>query len=117
MGAHPLDYARISPPNSFIHVDWFANPRELAEYLLAIDKDNARYNTFHMWRNSWKPLWPNFHCLLCFVVQFIKIEGIHTHIPNIERWLRNYDLFEETPDLCIGNNSWVFPLSKNFLPD
>ena len=46
MGARPGDYQAVSPHNSFIHVDQFTGPRELAEYLLELDKDNEKYNHY-----------------------------------------------------------------------
>ena len=44
MGARLEDYAQVSPHKSFLHVDQFAGPRELAEYLLELD-DEA-YNQY-----------------------------------------------------------------------
>ena len=46
MGARPEDYARAAPYKSYIHVDQFSGPRELAEYLLELDKDDQKYNQF-----------------------------------------------------------------------
>ena len=46
MGARPGDYEAVAPHNSFIHVDQFTGPRELAEYLLELDKDDEKYNQY-----------------------------------------------------------------------
>ena len=52
MGAHPQDYARIAPSNSFIHVDWFSSPAHLAQFLLSVNASSSRYNWFHRWRDD-----------------------------------------------------------------
>ena len=46
MGARPEDYERVAPYNSFIHVEQFKGPKELAEYLLELDKDDNEYNQY-----------------------------------------------------------------------
>ena len=37
MGASMEEYAAIAPPNSFLHVDQFGSPADLAEYLKVLD--------------------------------------------------------------------------------
>ena len=46
MGAHPSDYRRDAPEKSFIHVDDFDSPRELAEYLHLLDQNDDLYNEY-----------------------------------------------------------------------
>ena len=46
MGARPGDYARAAPHHSYIHVDQFRGPRELAEYLLLLDREEEEYNKY-----------------------------------------------------------------------
>ena len=46
MGARLEEYTQVSPYKSFLHVDQFAGPRELAEYLLELDKDDQAYNQY-----------------------------------------------------------------------
>ena len=46
MGARPQEYEKVAPYNSFIHVDQFKGPKELAEYLLELDKDDKKYNQY-----------------------------------------------------------------------
>ena len=46
MGARPEDYANVAPHNSYIHVDQFEGPRELAEYLYELDSDDVKYNQY-----------------------------------------------------------------------
>jgi Glycosyltransferase family 10 (fucosyltransferase) C-term len=46
MGARLEDYERAAPYKSFIHVDQFAGPQQLAEYLHILDKDDTKYNEY-----------------------------------------------------------------------
>ena len=50
MGAHPDDYKRVAPPNSFIHVDHFKSVSELAQYLHRLDRDDRLYNGYFAWK-------------------------------------------------------------------
>ena len=46
MGARIQDYQAVAPHHSFIHVDQFSEPRDLAEYLLELDRDDEKYNQY-----------------------------------------------------------------------
>ena len=46
MGASEEEYRRVAPHNSFIHVNQFPGPRELAEYLHTLDRDDDKYNQY-----------------------------------------------------------------------
>lgn len=50
MGARPEDYARSAPQHSYIHVDDFDSPKDLADYLHALDKDDKLYNEYFNWK-------------------------------------------------------------------
>jgi len=50
MGARPGDYARSAPHHSFIHVDDFESPKELANYLHKLDQDDNLYNEYFRWK-------------------------------------------------------------------
>ena len=142
MGAHPADYARIAPPNSFIHVDWFQGPRELAEFLHLLDSNDTLYNRFFEWRDSYEMINTQFYCRLCFLANFLKHEGaarpenwknLHEgySISNLlgrdnnsdsnryiyldaRRWWQNFEeRFEEPESLCIGKNHWLPPIPWN----
>ena len=116
MGAHPLDYARIFPPDSFIHVDWFPSAKALALYLQAVAADDLRYNKYFAWRDRWKLTGNGLLCPLCFFAHWMRLEGIHTHYENIEKWWRNYNRPNETENICIGKGRWTPPVHQSFLP-
>ncbi|XP_072016649.1 4-galactosyl-N-acetylglucosaminide 3-alpha-L-fucosyltransferase FUT6-like [Amphiura filiformis] len=67
-GGRKAAYKKLAPPNSFIHVGDFATAEELAQYLLALDRDDQKYNEFFQWRlkghvqTNYPPLNPDVFC-------------------------------------------------------
>ena len=61
MGASPEEYTRLAPHHSFLHVDQFKGPRELAEYLLELDGDDEKYNEYFQVQNKWEELFLIFY--------------------------------------------------------
>ncbi|XP_072167728.1 uncharacterized protein [Diadema setosum] len=51
-GGRKEAYERVAPPKSFIHVADFSSPKELAEYLIMLDKDNTLYEEYFAWRRE-----------------------------------------------------------------
>ena len=49
MGASINNYERIAPKGSFIHVDSFRNPKELADYLKMLNAHDDLYNKYYEW--------------------------------------------------------------------
>ncbi len=54
--------------HSFIHAADFSGPKELAEYLLALNEDEKAYSAYHDWRR--RPLRPQYR-------RFIEIQRVH----------------------------------------
>eukprot|EP00058_Branchiostoma_floridae_P015848 XP_002601336.1 hypothetical protein BRAFLDRAFT_82754 [Branchiostoma floridae] len=52
LGANRSDYERLAPPHSFIHVDDFTSPKELANYLKMLDQDKDKYNAYFKWKTT-----------------------------------------------------------------
>ena len=50
MGARPEDYEKSAPYKSYIHVDDFDTPKELADYLRELDQDDEKYNEYFKWK-------------------------------------------------------------------
>ncbi|KAK4475153.1 hypothetical protein MN116_002237 [Schistosoma mekongi] len=88
MGASIEEYERIAPPYSFIHVDQFKSPYELAQYLNYLDKNDTAYNEYFAWHGHgdvyvWKSRPQCDFCLLAHSLQYIK----PTWYTNYESWL------------------------------
>lgn len=56
-------YERVAPPNSFIHISDFSSIKDLAEYLLLLDKNDEMYNSYFKWRleGTVEKVYPNLH--------------------------------------------------------
>ncbi|CAG2103856.1 unnamed protein product [Medioppia subpectinata] len=65
MGAHPDDYRRSSPPNSYIHVDNFESPKALANYLHILSANPQLYNKYFEWKSSGEFINTYFWCRVC----------------------------------------------------
>ncbi|CAI9542693.1 unnamed protein product [Staurois parvus] len=73
LGTSRENYERFVPGDSFIHVDDFPSPKELAEYLLELDKDDVKYQKYFNWRSRYyvKALsgWSYQYCKACAVIK------------------------------------------------
>ena len=96
MGARPDDYATALPPHSFIHVDDFRSPRELADYLLELDADDARYNEYFRWKSDWVLAGHSYWCRLCGLLH-VASERQYVH------WYTDYSLYWDGKDNSVCN--------------
>ena len=46
------DYAKLAPPDSFIHVDDFNTTSDLAKYVNYLNTNPLEYNKYHAWRRK-----------------------------------------------------------------
>jgi Glycosyltransferase family 10 (fucosyltransferase). len=95
MGARPEDYARTAPYRSYIHVDEFESPEELAAYLHRLDMDDDLYNSYFRWKGTGEFVNTYFFCRLCAM--------LHDDFPiksyrDVNDWWRG-------PGICTGG-SW-----------
>jgi len=71
MGALENDYERIAPKNSYIHVNQYKTPEDLAKYLNYLINNPKEYLIYHQWREhtgidvSSPRRWMNLLCPLC----------------------------------------------------
>ena len=79
------DYTQYAPPHSYINVADFASPKQLADYLKLLDKNDALYLKYFEWRQKYKVVrspkkgW----CDLC--------AKLHREEPNSPDWaVKNY---------------------------
>jgi len=47
------DYSRIAPPHSYIDARQFEDPKQLADYLLLLDKNDFLYNEYFAWKEKY----------------------------------------------------------------
>lgn len=98
MGAHPDDYKRSAPPNSFIHVEDFESPKDLAQYLKKIDKNDDMYNHFFKWKGTGDFIDTKFWCRLCAMLNDLNKPNLV--VRDVGAWWRN-------TEVCIrGDQRW-----------
>ncbi|CAH2325305.1 galactoside 3(4)-L-fucosyltransferase-like [Pelobates cultripes] len=54
LGPPRKNYERFAPPESFIHVDDFNTTKELASYILDLDKDDKKYQQYFAWKSKYE---------------------------------------------------------------
>ncbi|CAI6360416.1 unnamed protein product [Macrosiphum euphorbiae] len=87
MGPKRSDYELMAPNYSFIHVDDFGSPKELAEYLHLLDKDHQLYNEYFRWKGSGTVTRDTrFYCRLCAMLHDTK--RAPRHYEDINKWWR-----------------------------
>jgi glycoprotein 3-alpha-L-fucosyltransferase len=94
MGAPPEDYERSAPLKSFIHVDEFATPEDLAAYLHKLDKDDKLYNEYFQWKGTGELIKTNFLCRLCAMLH--DPEMPHKNYDDVAKWWRGSDTCVDT---------------------
>ncbi|XP_065296346.1 glycoprotein 3-alpha-L-fucosyltransferase A-like [Dermacentor albipictus] len=65
MGASREDYLAAAPYHSYIHVDDFGSPKELAEYLQLLSRNRTLYNQYFEWKGTGEFVNTYFWCRLC----------------------------------------------------
>ncbi|XP_060517098.1 glycoprotein 3-alpha-L-fucosyltransferase A-like isoform X2 [Cylas formicarius] len=90
MGARPEDYQKSAPEGSYIHVDEFSSPEELAAYLHRLDNDNALYNSYFKWKGTGELINTHFWCRLCAMM----------HTPQLPRHYEDVNDWWRGPGIC-----------------
>ncbi|KAM4019937.1 3-galactosyl-N-acetylglucosaminide 4-alpha-L-fucosyltransferase FUT3-like isoform 1-T3 [Anomaloglossus baeobatrachus] len=87
LGTSRKNYERFVPGDAFIHVDDFASPKELASYLLELDKDDEKFRKYFNWRYEYHVLGgkgPSYaYCRIC---EIIRENPVYQVIHSIEKW-------------------------------
>ncbi len=97
MGAHPEEYRKVAPLNSYIHVDDFESPKELAAFLHMLSKNDHLYNNYFKWKGSGQFIHTKFWCRLCALV---NDDSRLAWYEDVNHWWRG-------PGIC------VFPSPEN----
>ena len=96
MGARPEDYEAVAPYHSYIHVDDFATPKELAKYLRKLDDDDDLYNSYFRWKDTGEFINTHFFCRLCAML----------HDPRSSKTYRNLNKWWKNVNTCINSGRW-----------
>lgn len=98
MGASPEEYTRQAPQHSFIHVDQFKGPRELAEYLLELDRDEDKYNEYFQWKGTGEFINTRFFCRVCALLHDTERRPEEfSHYKNVNSWWRGTGVCASKP--------------------
>ncbi|XP_045504091.1 glycoprotein 3-alpha-L-fucosyltransferase A-like [Colias croceus] len=89
MGARPSDYAAVAPHNSYVHVEEFANPEELASYLRRLDEDDSLYNSYFKWKGTGEFINTYFFCRVCAMVHANGRRQRNAHYTDVQAWWRD----------------------------
>ena len=96
MGPDKSTYERVTPPNSFIHVDDFDSPAQLAGYLHVLRNNDDLYNSYFKWKESFELMFtPSWLCRLC--------ELLHTHSGHVG-WYPDFHSWWAGDDICVIPN-------------
>ncbi|KAI5722743.1 hypothetical protein M8J76_012938 [Diaphorina citri] len=88
MGASKAAYLRAAPHHSFLHVNDFESPRELARYLHVLDKNDKLYNSYFAWKGTGEFVNTFFWCRLCTMLHDAD-SGMSGRYPDINRWWKS----------------------------
>ncbi|XP_040581203.1 glycoprotein 3-alpha-L-fucosyltransferase A isoform X1 [Lepeophtheirus salmonis] len=90
-GTNISDYEYVAPKKSFIHVDEFDSPKELATYLEDLNENDEKFFAYQTWRSLFFVDVPNFSspCEFCRVLNQRSLQIIPP-IPDINKyWFTN----------------------------
>ena len=95
MGASVEDYEAVAPHGSFIHVDQFDSPKELAAYLHELSVNDAMYNQYFSWKGTGTFIPTKFFCRVCAMLHYH-----HEHLPDQHKPNLDWDTWWKGPDIC-----------------
>ncbi|CAI9743215.1 glycoprotein 3-alpha-L-fucosyltransferase A-like [Octopus vulgaris] len=99
MGAHPDDYREVAPENSYIHYEDFKSPKELADYLHKLDKNDTLYNEYFKWKGTGEFIDTKFWCRVCAM--------LHAADYYKPTWYENIWEWWGGKGQCIGKDRWT----------
>ena len=86
MGARPQDYKRAAPVHSYIHVDDFDGPEDLARYLKTLEKNDALYNEYFRWKGTGEMINTNFFCRVCSLLHDPRSYSKTRQVYDFNEW-------------------------------
>ena len=86
MGARRVDYAAFAPTHSYIHVDDFAGPQQLADYLRLVAANDTLYNEYFQWKGAWKDVDQRYWCRVCALLHWRDDVGYVSWYDDYTSW-------------------------------
>lgn len=87
LGPNRQNYENIIQGDAFIHVDDFTSPKDLADYLLLLDKNEEMYLRYFEWRRHFKArmvkLWAENTCMAC---DYLSKHKQYRSFNNLDKW-------------------------------
>ncbi|XP_008275128.1 4-galactosyl-N-acetylglucosaminide 3-alpha-L-fucosyltransferase 9 [Stegastes partitus] len=87
LGPPRQNYENFIQGDAFIHVDDFTSPKELADYLLLLDKNEEMYLRYFEWRRHFKVkkayFWAEHTCLAC---DYLRRHKEYKAFNNLDKW-------------------------------
>ncbi|XP_069824449.1 4-galactosyl-N-acetylglucosaminide 3-alpha-L-fucosyltransferase FUT6-like isoform X2 [Dendropsophus ebraccatus] len=87
MGPPRENYEKFIPSHSFIHVNDFLSAKDLADYLLELDKDPFKYKQYFKWRLRLQPVgewgWETHYCKACLALHEARP---YRTIQSLSKW-------------------------------
>jgi len=99
MGAREEDYQRSAPYRSYLHVDQFEDPQQLAKFLHQLDQNDDLYNQYFQWKGTGEFINTKFWCRVCSVLHDKKPE------PGRESWYNDINDWWRGEGTC-ANEGW-----------
>ncbi|XP_040074117.1 glycoprotein 3-alpha-L-fucosyltransferase A-like [Ixodes scapularis] len=105
MGASSDEYYNAAPANSYIHVDDFASPRDLAWYLRRLSTNDTLYNQYFAWKGTGEFINTYFWCRLCALLH-APPAGAPPPYEDIGQWWKG-------KGVCAKEPQWPRQLAKS----
>ncbi|XP_035260227.1 4-galactosyl-N-acetylglucosaminide 3-alpha-L-fucosyltransferase 9 isoform X2 [Anguilla rostrata] len=87
LGPSRQNYENFVPGDAFIHVDDFLSPKELADYIFFLDKNEEMYLRYFRWHKHFTVkrsyFWAEHTCLAC---DYIKRHKEYKVFNNLDKW-------------------------------
>ena len=109
MGASEDEYSRYAPQRSYIHVDEFKTPAELAQYLHVLDKNDELYNSYFQWKGTGRVEYGHkqFICEMCAKLHDEQFMSTPSWYEDVNEWWRG-------PGVCTSGSWHNIDITTNF---
>ncbi len=80
------NYSRDAPPHSFINVEDYSSPQDLARYLRQLASNETQYNSYFEWRKSYGIFKDTLRRGFCKLCEIANTESFYKTYPNMQSW-------------------------------